>query len=774
VDVVPGMTESASSRLGHLRRFDPLLDAWVDSGRLPDSEADLVLLASEATRHHAPLRIALAGGSSALAAAIALHSAVRAAAQPGRYPPGPTALVAGAAERAAALNVEVDGVPVAASLGAGRLRGDGRVQAVGGTRIFEFDGSQRLIFVSPRAQWPALAVPLGVAVLDRRALGAAYDAARQWALRWARLIHVVAELDPSMSPSSYEVDWPLIAVEPGRWGRSTSWPINGGIRLEVTGADPAGLVPARERIARAARSAESWPAPLSVAASLSRALATVAVPLSLYDTHTVGTIALPFAERVDQLADTRPSDLPTEWSTFADTDWAMLKRGLLDAVADVEERNRKAEQIGITVEELLDEGRDVDIWVDSAIHGRALQTHLLSAGFGIRAEDFEDSRVTVRTLAEAHITPPRGRAGILTGLPTTWQLPAIAAAGVGGPLVVVVYPFEADRAGRYFGWMLNANRQVRQGERNAVLDRVLGSGLSSGPVPALVHVAVTRRDAGAEMTTQVPEYGSDVAEFAALADDDWLSLAVQAREQTGTDASTARPAIAYLVEPGPAVLLLGEHAAVDRVVAGRLRPIPVARLEAGMRVLGSKASGGVFAAIRPHLDQVHGIGTRFWLDQWDDALRVAVSVTGGATALAERLVATGATISAQAVTGWASPYRIGPRDPANVRRVADIGTHLVVAHHHTRVYAVMRGVRIEHGQIGRQLAVALRRHVDGDTGAFDQIEERLGIDIEAVLGDPAIYTVLHRLAAGTAPASALGRAHSIAAAQKLFHPQEDR
>jgi hypothetical protein len=191
-----------------------------------------------------------------------------------------------------------------------------------------------------------------------------------------------------------------------------------------------------------------------------------------------------------------------------------------------------------------------------------------------------------------------------------------------------------------------------------------------------------------------------------------------------------------------------------------------------MRVLGTKASGGVFGAVRPYLDRIHGIGTRFWLDQWDDALRAAVAVTGGATALAECLVGHGSTISAQAVAAWASPFRIGPRDPANVLRVADIGAHVVVGHHHRRVHAVMRGVRIEHGRIGRQLAAAMRRYIDGDTDAFDQVEERLGVDVQTMLGDPTIYTILDRLASGTARASALGRAHPVAAAHEIFQARE--
>lgn len=768
------MTERASDRIGDLRRFDPLLDALVADERLSDADADLVLLAGEASRVLAPVRIASPGGSSALATAVALHGAVLAATHPSRYPTGPVALISGSAARSAALDVTVGEHHIAAGLGAVRLRGDGMVQTVTGSRRAELSEGHRLLFVSPRAGWPDLPERLGVAVLDRLALGNAYEEAHRWALQWAQLVHVVADLDPTMTPSSLEVDWPLIAADPGRWGRTSSWPVVGEVRIDIAGDDPTGLMTARQHIAEAARGAQMWPGPLSAAAGLSRALASVSVPLGLYDAHTVGTIAQPFVERLDQLAATRPRDLPDEWSAFAETSWAVLKQGLLDAAASLEDRNRKAEQIGLTVERLMAEGCSVDVWLDSAVHGRALQTHLLSAGFAISARDFDLGRIAIRTFSEAHGATPGGRIGVICGLPTNWQLPAALAGGIGGPLTMIAYPFEAQRAPRFLAWAINAGRQARHCERVTVVRRVLGAGLAEDPMPGALEPRVTVRDASGDLTTQVAEYGEDAAEFAALADDAWLALALQSRELPGSDPGVLRPALAFLVEPGPRVLILGEHAVVDRLVGGRLRPVPTSSLDVGMKVLGTNVSGGVFAAIRPHLDRVQGVGTRFWLDQWEDALRDALSATGGPNHLTELLVAAGATITSQAVASWANPYRIGPRDPQNVRRVAEIGSHAVVAHNHERVHAVMRGVRVEHGRLGRQLATALRLHLGGDDSSFDLIEERFGLEFESMLGDPTVYTVIDRLASGQAPGSTLGRAHTVQVAQELFQPQEDR
>ena len=157
------------------------------------------------------------------------------------------------------------------------------------------------------------------------------------------------------------------------------------------------------------------------------------VPLGLYDAHTVGTIAGPFSERLDQLSGTRGRDLPEEWAGFGETSWAIMKQGLLEAAADLEERNYKAEQIGLTAERLLAEYGGVDVWLDSAVHCRALQTHLLSAGFAVAAGDFEEGRIAIRTYSEAHGAHPSGRPSVFGSLPTSWQLPGALAAGVGGP-----------------------------------------------------------------------------------------------------------------------------------------------------------------------------------------------------------------------------------------------------------------------------------------------------------------------------------------------------
>ena len=231
----------------------------------------------------------------------------------------------------------------------------------------------------------------------------------------------------------------------------------------------------------------------------------------------------------------------------------------------------------------------------------------------------------------------RSSASLLTGLPASWQLPAVVSDILGGPLVVLAYDFESVRAPGYFGWLLNANRLKRHAERVLQLEGSLGSGVECGAPPSPVELTVECHDHEGVSVSRTHEMGDDAAELAALADDEWLALAFQRREHaSGPLDDTMRPALSFLVEPGPGVLLVAEHSLVDRLVAGRLRPMPASALTPGMTILGS-ATGGetVYDRVRPYLDRLQGMGTRFWLDRWDDALVAALRGCGGALGAGE-------------------------------------------------------------------------------------------------------------------------------------------
>jgi hypothetical protein len=630
------------------------------------------------------------------------------------------------------------------------------------------DSGTRILFVSSRSQWPSIYGQVGVAIVDLASLGGSFDEAFAWSLDAAEIVHVLAPLNASTHPASIEIDWPLIATGADRWGATGSWPVAAPVTLHSVGRCPGDLADVNHRLAQAAQGHRDWPSPVGAAASLTRALAGLAVPVGLYDAHTQGTIAQSFAERISYLEETRSSQLPVEWSGFAETDWAVVKQTILATVAGLEDHNPKATEVGLVVESLLKAGDAVDLWVGSAVHAQAVTTYLLTAGFAISPDHIDTGALGVRRLGDGVDDASTDRIALLTSSPAPWHLSAVLARGLGS-LHVVGYDFECTQVPRRLTWALNATRRERHVERERTYDDCLGSDVVAAHEPPPVRPEFTCVS-GAENTYGSIELGEDAAEFAALADEEWLALAT--KERPSLSSFEQRDAIAFLVDPGPKVLLLAAHGIVDRYVGHRLRPTPVAALEPGMRLLVVGGIGGIFASIRPLLDKLNGIGTRYWLELWETALRAALDATGSASALTSALQDRGSTISTSAVASWPSPYRIGPRDPANVKRVADVAGHDLARTQHRRIHAVMRGVRVEHGRFGRLLAQALRRSADGQTDAFETFERYFGLDIEDVVDAPTIFTVTGRLAAGSAPSSALGRVHDAAAAQTLLVPQE--
>lgn len=760
--------ERANDRVERLRARDPLLARWVADGSLTPGEADLLVVLDEASRLRHPQRVSLPGRSSTVAAAAGLHAAMRLTLEPGRYPQGPVALVSGTGPREVAAGFRVGDDSIAASFGAARLRSDGLIQPLGRSRPVPLDSGTRILFVSSRSQWPSIYGQVGVVIIDLASLGGSFDEAFAWSLDAAEIVHVLAPLNAGTHPASIEIDWPLIATGADRWRATGSWPVAEPVTLHSVGPCPGDLAEVNHRLSQAAQSHRDWPSPVAAAASLTRALAGLAVPVGLYDAHTQGTIAQSFAERVSYLEETRSSQLPAEWSGFAETDWAVVKQTILATVAALEDHNPKATEVGLVVESVLQAGHAVDLWVGSAVHAQAVTTYLLTAGFTISPDHIDTGALGVRRLGDGVDDASTDRIALLTSSPAPWHLPAVLARGL-GPLHVVGYDFECTQVPRRLTWALNATRRERHVERERTYDDCLGSDVVAADEPPPVRLEFTCVS-GVENTYGSIELGEDAAEFAALADEEWLALAT--RERPSPSSFEQRDANAFLVDPGPKVLLLAAHGIVDRYVGHRLRPTPVAALEPGMRLLVVGGIGGIFASIRPLLDKLNGIGTRYWLELWETALRAALDVTGSASALTSALQDRGSTISTSAVASWPSPYRIGPRDPANVKRVADVAGHDLARTQHRRIHAVMRGVRVEHGRFGRLLAQALRRSADGQTDAFETFERYFGLDIEDVADAPTIFTVTDRLAAGTAPSSALGRVHDAAAAQTLLVPQE--
>ena len=113
--VMPELTEPVLGRIGDLP-VRPAARCLGCGRRLAEAEADLVFVAGEASRVDNSARMALPGGSSNLAAAVALHTAVRAARTHRSTQPGPLPSSPDRAPEMKRSTSEVDSHPIAAGL----------------------------------------------------------------------------------------------------------------------------------------------------------------------------------------------------------------------------------------------------------------------------------------------------------------------------------------------------------------------------------------------------------------------------------------------------------------------------------------------------------------------------------------------------------------------------------------------------------------------------------------------------------------------------------
>lgn len=779
------MSHEGVDRLRHATRYLPLLQAWRTDGPvgqppLTQVEVDAVTLAIEALDAAQATTIATPGGRSR----IPLLAAVAAASDPivrphTRHPAGAVALVTRSAFRRAELEaLDVAIVPVSPALGARRLRGDGYVCRSGGSGVTELASEHRLLFASPAA---GLVVPRGgrirVVIIDDTDDPNGTLTAQ--ALIWARELdagvlaftHLAAA--PAVGSVSWPLDWPYLAEGALAAGLSpASTAATGSARsLVVADSRVAPLFRARAALARIGERNAPWPAALAGAARFARILLDLVVPADIYDAHVPGTIARSLTRRRDELDETPPSALDGAWRDVAETDWALLKADLGAAHDALAEVNHKANALGLAVEELLAAGETVEVLCPTRVAASATRTWLLEGGFAGCTDAFGAGRLDARSIGETRPWDQR-RFTVLPGLAAHRHRHRIADGDV-GRLVVCCYPPEAARLPRELDEQLNADRVASAAVRSGALLAVFGA--AGPPPPNALRVVVAASDASLAKDLEAADF-IDVAESAALSNE--LLDDLDDEGEVERDPSTSRPswlpARALIVEPaggGSAVgLLVRNNAGLDRVNQGRVSPVAAPDLAAGMLLVGitGERRERIFSRLRPYLDILHGPRTLLWLDLWQHTLLQALRRQGSVAALGDALRAAGATIRDPAIAAWASPYRIGPRDPRNVRRVAVLAAVPVVAEDAATVGKVMSAVRRRHRDIGVKLSIAVRAAAAGRRDAFDRLEAQLGVAVTELLGDITPWRVLSVSDSGWARATDLWQAMPPAAAHQAF------
>lgn len=780
------MTHEGLDRLRHSSRYLPLVEAWKLSGSIASPpiaqvEADAVTIVIEALEACRPCVITVPGGRSRLP----LLAAAIAAADPLVRPHlgkerGTVAFVTRSAFRRTELEeLHVSATPVAAALNARRLRGDGLTCRSGGGGVSELHPENHLLFASPAA---GLVAPIGgrvraVIVDDTDDPEAKLTKlANDWAEELGASIVAFNNLNatPPHGWSSWPIDWPAFVREGlafGLEGRSTS---ASGMaqRIVVPDTRVAPLFRARSTLAHLGNRAAPWPGPLAAIARFARILLDLAVPADLYDAHVSGTIARSLTRRRDELDATPPSALDGPWRDVAETDWALLKSDICsvhDALVDI---NYKANSLGLTVEEQLRGDDAVDVLCPTQVSACATRTWLLQGGFEGCARALEIGRLNVKAIGEPEIWDQR-RWTVLPGMVAYRHRKRLSDGDI-GRLVVCCYPAEGNNLATHLDGLLNGTQTQCSARRNDTLFNLLGAiGL---PTPDPIKISVRSMESKLASELEPADF-VDVAEMTALSAE--LVDELEEESEIGeflADGNIWVKGRALILEPaggGSRVgLLVRESSTLDRVIQGRVSAVKPSGLAPGILLVGITGEDrkGIFARLRPHLDVLHGPGTRFWLELWHQTLLQALQRKGGVNALGAALRAKGATVLDSAINTWPSPYRIGPRDPNNIRRVAEVAEVPVVVENSRKVAAIMGAVRQLHREIGARLSTALSAAGAGNNEAFDRLETQLGIGVLELLGDITPWRVEFVSDVGWVRPSSLFRPMLPRLADEAFFP----
>jgi len=794
--VAPAAGDDGLARLRYLAGFDRLLAGWSepapDRPALSPVEHDTLAVIHRAAQLGRGLTISLPGGRSRLP----LLAAVLLAAAELRRPiprPGAVALVTAAVARRAELAaLAVAGVPVGPALHPVRLRADGLVSRPDGGGVSLLGDQPRLLYVHPSAHWasPLGRPPLTVVIDDGDDPDGALTAeAHAWAIRngTGRVIafrHLAAAVPAEADGLWWPLDWAALRTNPLPAGLAPDATASTGqVRVVVVrDARTDRLIAARTRLRQIDAEHDGDPAPLALkaAARLARLLLDLAVPLNVYDAHTYNSIARSLASRRDDLEETTAQAFTGSWRLVGELDWALLRRELVGAVDDLGEVNHKALALGALVETALGAGEELDVWLPSRIAAEATQTWLLTSGFAVPAAALAEGRVRLRSLGD-----PAGwdqqRLSLFTGVPAYRHAHRLVDGDL-GRLMVLCYPREARAVGGMVGRTLGRPEPAAATAARAhTIEALFGAPTRlAEPRPILVQVEeATAPELPATVIAAAHHAaGVDAAEAAALDPSGWWH---GEDEDPDTPAVPTGPvaAVAVVVEPvthaggalaAATVVLADATATLDRVVGRRVIPVAARELAPGMLLVGISGPErrGMFERLRPHLDQLNGPGTTFWLGLWRSALGAALRTTGSPAALAAALHETG--ITAEAVRHWPTPYRIGPLLARNVALVGNVAGNQAVATEARRIAVVMQAVRARHRRIGRAVAAAASAAAAGAEDAFDSLADTLGPDIAECLGDLSAWRVLAVPGLGRAARSALWRPVTLDEAARLFSP----
>lgn len=730
---------------------DALLDAWRRQPTRAANVAEIVVLAAVAAsaQNGQDLAVELPSGISRLPLLAAAHNAaLRLARFPSPFRPADAAPVAlltrGTVRRRQLLELDAAGVRVSDALKPVRLRGDGLVSPLLGGRAKAQHATQLLIVATGAEPVPEL--PPRVVIVDGVGADENFRArASAWAAECGATqvtFRDVQGVTGLSSTPALRCGWRFMSSMPSSGDPLLTFALERGqVAAHLVGSAPE-LATASSLISAASRHG-AFPTQLVEASTLLRRFSELVVPIDMYDAacHRWHTPTL--TERVEDLADVRSDAFPKGWRTWAETSWAAIKHGVIEA-AQVAASRPKQQHLLKLVDAELAAGRELDIAVPSRTARDALLCFLWEAGIPLPT----DGSLSIRSIRDEEPWGPP-RASVLVS-PLSWSTRRRLTGADIGALNVLCYEHELAPLQRSLSTALGEPDNDWR-SLHSLLPPLLG--VEDQP-ERRIDVAVRLADvATAAVSSQGTVMGAfDAIDMAALAaleasQQDFADLPddddpEETRSRGHTPGMSARDVLARaaVVSPvGTTTMFrvnLPTEARVTRIVGETSSRLPVLSLEVGMLVVGVDGLSP-FERLRPLLLESRGPVARLFLTAWDQALDMALRATGSSQELAVQLQRDGATILPAAVAEWSAPERIGPIDRENVARVGVIANHPIVRDQAGVIADVMVGLRQLHRSVGALVAGGRP-----DPKALDVIENLLGPDGVSIAQQIVVYRVI--------------------------------
>lgn len=642
------------------------------------------------------------------------------------------------------LNLDAAQVPISPALRTVRMRPDGSVVPIAGGRARVLAPENKLVVVNRLPESPVASA--AAVVIDGATEGVEFaESAIEWATLTEAPVCVFEDSARRRWPNgalTYSSGWAEVARHAEPDSDAFLMATRRGHAAVLSAGSQPGLARAAHLLADARGGKRALPTQLVEVSTIWRRLDELVTPLTDYDAACPRWRTPTLSERLDDVSQWRSSSFPDGWRTWAETCWAGVKEGLLDAYDGLSQLSRKAALLAQLVDHQLLAGRTVDIALPSRIARDAVLQYLAKVGVLIPT----DGSLQVRSLSDVETcwrTTPT-----LLASPPGFALRHRLTAGDIGAINVLCYDHEIRSLSNILGQNLDELLEPSSGISNlaprGIAMKVDAPVASPDVVIEMLQVVAGRTTGSSTRLVGFASQADAIILNALQASNGPIDLPDDAGSNgygatsLGREPTTFVPlAVARNSDGVPITLNLSVRQSILRVTAGKVSRISVLDVRPSMLVADIEKPS-TFDRLRSLLLETRGTVTRMLLAAWDQALAIAVRRCGSKRALSETMSERGSKVGAAAIAEWTEQDRIGPRDAGDIARIGLIAEHPVVAQNATAIAETMRQLRILHQSVGRAVVAS----VGSDSEGLNELETLLGPEAVTVANEATVYRVI--------------------------------